>query len=230
MPYHYGEGDPGWDELGDEAPRATSFRYLPPPDFGGSPEPTRFSDVPPAPRAATPDPVAPPQTFWDRLLGRRRFPPLRPWEERQEEEKHRCLHAIALATAALRQIEVSRLYGRYDGGNDEGFAWLDHAVARSGGRLSVDDLAARLADTDLLERLAAEKLAFIREDITDRVEIVRSVISDGFAVDCAVLLLGSGFGTGPYWLYGAFTVDLDACTITDDRNAEPIAENIQLQR
>lgn len=230
MPYCFGELDPGWDDLEDNPPHVKSFYYLPPPDFGGEPDPVHFSDMPPPPRPATPDPVAPPQTFWDRLLGRRRVAPLRPWEQRRQEEMQRCRHGIALNTAALRQIGVARIYGRYDGGNDEGFAWLDHAVTGTGEKLSLDELATRLAETDLLERLLAVKLAFVRDEDNDRVAIMRSIAGDGFSVDCAMLLLGNGFGTGAYWLYGAFTVDIDRCTIVDDRNAEPIVENIQLAR
>jgi hypothetical protein len=29
-------------------------------------------------------------------------------------------------------------------------------------------------------------------------------------------------------MYGAFTVDLEACTITDDRNAGPVVQNIKI--
>jgi hypothetical protein len=44
----------------------------------------------------------------------------------------------------------------------------------------------------------------------------------------ASMLLGEGFGTGEYSMYGAFTVDLETCAITDNRNADPIVENIQI--
>jgi hypothetical protein len=37
----------------------------------------------------------------------------------------------------------------------------------------------------------------------------------------AALLMGDGFGTGDYSMYGAFMVDLDAHTVTDDRVADP---------
>ena len=39
-------------------------------------------------------------------------------------------------------LDVVRIYGRYDGGNDEGFAWLDHAITRDGRKLSRDDISA----------------------------------------------------------------------------------------
>ena len=37
----------------------------------------------------------------------------------------------------------------------------------------------------------------------------------------SVTTLGNGYGTREYSMYGAFVVDLDACTIVDDRNADP---------
>lgn len=228
MPYYFGVHDPGWDDL-DNPPHVKSFHYLPPPEFGGSPDPVHFSDTPPAPQASTPDPIPPQRTLWDRLLGRRRISKLPAWEARKQEEMRRLTLSLALNVAALRQIDVTHVYGRYDGGNDEGFAWLDHAVTRTGEKLSVDDLASRLVDTDLLENFVSMKLLLEGEEKLDRVARLRSIVSDGFAVDCAARLLGSGFGTGEYWLYGAFTVDTDRCTIVDDRNADPIVENIQLQ-
>jgi hypothetical protein len=44
----------------------------------------------------------------------------------------------------------------------------------------------------------------------------------------ASMLRGDGFGTGEYSMYGAFTVDLETCAIIDDRNADPIVENIRI--
>ena len=43
-----------------------------------------------------------------------------------------------------------------------------------------------------------------------------------------MLLLGRGFGTGEYCMYGAFWVDLEACTIIDDGNADPVVQNITI--
>ena len=46
----------------------------------------------------------------------------------------------------------------------------------------------------------------------------------------ASLLLGESYGTGEYSMYGAFVVDLDKCTITDDPNADPVVQNIDIAR
>jgi hypothetical protein len=48
------------------------------------------------------------------------------------------------------------------------------------------------------------------------------------STEWASLLLGQSFGTGEYLMYGAFTVDLESCTITDDPNADPVVSNIEI--
>ena len=67
MPYYFGEGDPGWDELmgddgdDDRPSKVSQFRYLPPPDLGGAPDPVYLSDQAPEPPSLRPEPApAPP--------------------------------------------------------------------------------------------------------------------------------------------------------------------------
>ena len=233
MPYYFGEGDPGWNEDGEDEyrpPKVAQFRYLPPPDVGGPPGPVRFSDQPPAasplPRAAPPTP-----SLLDRLLGRRPPPsppaPRLTWEEQQQEQERRGQHALALFVAALREIGARRVYGRYDGGNDEGFAWLDHVELRSGDRLAADEVTSRLAATSLVERLADADLWHRRRWTT--AQDVRELVDFTLAPVLAARLLGGGYGTGPFCLYGAFTVDLDACTIVDDPDAAPVVRNFTIE-
>jgi hypothetical protein len=228
MPYCFGEGDPGWDELmeGDaaRAPKVSQFYYLTPPDMGGPPSPVRFSDQVPAPRGAAP--AAP--SLLDRLLGRRPGAEAMLGQEREAERARSSQQWLALIVAALREIGVRRVYGRYDGGNDEGFAWLDHVALASGERLTPDEAARRLAATRLRERLADAGLWHAQWGAGEKA--MRDVALDALVTECAVNLLGGGYGTGPFYMYGAFTVDLDACTIVDDRDAEPIAENIQIEK
>jgi hypothetical protein len=244
MPYYWGEGDPGWneEEEGGEhehrLPKASQFRYslpfhlLPPPESIGQHESVQFSDQIP-PRPAFPIPEATPQTrsFLDHLLGRRAGPPAPAprltLEQQQEASAYRHQYMLALVVAALREIGVRRVYCRCDGGNDEGFAWLDHAETRSGERFAPDLLARRLAATKLLEHAVDAKL-WHRRRLT-RAQGLGDIADRAFASDCAGRLLGGGFGTGRMLLYGAFTVDLDACTIVDDRNAEPVVRNIDIE-
>ncbi|MDX2203939.1 MAG: hypothetical protein NW223_14400 [Hyphomicrobiaceae bacterium] len=228
MPYYFGEGDPGWDDLDDGALKAADFRYLTPPDLGCGPDPVHFS-VDARPPAAPPPPGAPPPTsFWDRLLGRRRIPPLEGWAQRQARERQRNAYSVALVTQAMRQAGIARAYCRYDGGNDEGFAWLDHFVTTAGERRTAEDLADDLLQTDLVDKLIAADAVFQHTGSKRRDHLI-GAITDGLATECAVQLLGYSYGTGPYYLYGAFVVDFAACTITDDPKAEPVVENISLK-
>lgn len=228
MPYYFGEEDPGWDDLGDDAPRVTDFRYLKPPDLGGSPDPVRFSDAIEEP-ASPPQPLAPPSlSIWQRLLGRRPVARGETWEQRQARERQRAGYANALIAHAMRHAGIARAYCRYDGGNDEGWAWLDHFVTSAGERCSAESLADRLLQTDLLDKLVAAHAVFQHPDGERRSHLI-GAISDGLATDCAVQLLGSDFGTGPYFLYGAFVVDFTTCTIADDPRAEPVVENISIK-
>jgi hypothetical protein len=237
MPYCFGEDDPGWGERPDDAPLDPAlFRYLPPPDLGGAPEPVTFDSEPPAPAAplSVPPPPqpAPRPSLLDRLLGRSARAPAAPmpsYADREREQARMSQLWLSVVVPALSTAGVRSVYCRYDGGNDEGFAWLDHATTDTGERLDPAMLAKRLADTDLVARLEAAGLigSYALGEPAGEVE---GIARDGIAIDFAVRLLGNGFGTGPYWLYGAFTADLAAGTITDDRRAEPVAENIALQR
>jgi hypothetical protein len=238
MPYCFGEGDPGWHR-GDEAyvyrpPNASQFRYLPPPELGGRPDPVRFSDRvpdPPTSYPAQPAPAAEGPSLMAELFGlRRRLPPPAPRltpEQQQAERTRHGQHAIALVVAALREIGAWRIYCRYDGGDDEGFAWLDLAEMRSGERLASDQLYVRLARTRLLGNLVDAQL-WRRHGWWAATEL-RRFADVYFALELAAKLLGGGYGTGPLLLYGAFTVDLDACTIVDDRNAAPVTSHFTIE-
>ena len=123
----------------------------------------------------------------------------------------------------LKELGVRRIYCRYDGGNDEGFAWLESMELRDGARI----------DGDARRDVQAQALL----QATDRVKDSGAVTDEAFLAnpgcgwlcdEWAMMLLGDSFGTGEYSMYGAFTVDLDACTISDDSNADPVVQNITI--
>ena len=125
---------------------------------------------------------------------------------------------------ALKACGIAKVYCRYDGGNDEGFAWIDHAKLRSGERLEVAELAKRLiaGDLPLSTRTPWQK------DWSDE-EVVRGMLDWTLAVNWAAALLGGhGFGTGEYSMYGAFVADLLMETISDDPQAAPVICNIEI--
>jgi hypothetical protein len=62
-------------------------------------------------------------------------------DELENPQETRALHL------ALKASGVAKVYCRYDGGNDEGFAWVDHAELGSGERLDTAALAKRRSPT-----------------------------------------------------------------------------------
>jgi hypothetical protein len=107
----------------------------------------------------------------------------------------------------------------YDGGNDEGFAWFG-SLETPEGKLSLDELCGRLVGTGLTDRLQeAGWLQRSSDHSRGETQVLREVLEYSLPEEWAALLLGEGFGTGPFSMYGAFTADLEALTIQDDRDA-----------
>jgi hypothetical protein len=127
----------------------------------------------------------------------------------------------------LRKAGVRRLYCRYDGGHDEGFSRLDHAEMTDGARLDAGALRQRLFDAGLLDRIYAAGMMRASARITAQQQFELFIDFDLISA-WASMLLGDSYGTGEYSMYGAFTVDLETCTITDDRNADPVVKNIKI--
>jgi hypothetical protein len=135
--------------------------------------------------------------------------------------------AFAFVVPELRKLGVRRVYCRYDGGHDEGFSRLDRAEMADGAPLDADALFRRLHDAGLLDQVYAAKMMRPSIHFSDRQQL--ALFLDSYLVgEWASMLLCHGYGTGEYSMYGAFTVDLEACTITDDRIAEPIVKNIRI--
>jgi hypothetical protein len=223
MPFIYDETQIEWPEDDDEwdppPPRADQFVYLSPPEYGGAREPVPFSVAEPQQVA---EPVLPPGKW-----------PLSA-EERVQQQKWsewRQQKAFALTASELRKAGVRRLYCRYDGGNDEGFSWLDRAEMTDGVQLDAGAISGRLTDAGLLDRICAAGIlrpsAEMSAPCSDR-ERVRQFFDDWLVDLWATMLLGDSYGAGEYSMYGAYTVDFEACTITDDRNADPVVENIAI--
>jgi hypothetical protein len=135
---------------------------------------------------------------------------------------------------ALREIGAQRIYCRYDGGHNEGWAWFDGLQLRDDARIDLDGVAQRLHETHVHTKLreAGFKLhdhySFRTGGQPSDRGALKSVVNDWLCHDWASMLLGEGFGTGEYSMYGAFKVDLETCTITDDPDADPVVENIKI--
>jgi hypothetical protein len=108
---------------------------------------------------------------------------------------------------------------RYDGGNDEGFAWFVHCVMKDGTQRDADRLAADLEAAGVTPQIKT----------WGNNSPTRNALSDVVANIWAVSLLGQGYGTGELVLYGAFWVDLKSGLVTDDPDPEPITRNLRLK-
>src|SRR5262245_791272 len=140
-------------------------------------------------------------------------------DEFNDPQEDRAIHV------ALKAVGVAKVYCRYDGGNDEGFAWVDHVELQTGERLDTAALAKRLIENGfpVLKRAPWQK------DWPDE-PLVQQMLDLCLAVHCAAALLGGrGFGTGNYSMYGAFVADLVAETITDDPMAVPVVRDIEIE-
>jgi hypothetical protein len=249
MPFVYDQTEIGWPEDGSDPlpPRADQFVYLPAPEYSGIDSPVRFSILPfGAPtRRTEPRPPAPPivpaeaqhRSIQDILrdaassIGEQE--PERSFEESRRQarllQEQRAQELFTVMVPALRALGVRRAYCRYDGGNDEGFAWLERYELDGGQPIAVDLLVQQLHGK-FRDQLYAAGLLGRREGVTNAGEIASLKLTVGGTLcnEWAGLLLGEGFGSGEHSMYGAFTVDLDACTITDDPNADPVVENIEI--
>lgn len=233
MPYIFDKTNVAWPEDGSEREptHASLFQYLPTPEFLGTPEIATFSVHPldqlsPLPEMPKFVPTQRPSGL-SRAFGRSAGPAPAPQFDYQAHAALWSKLMLAAVVPAVRELGVKRLYCRYDGGNDEGFAWLESGELADGYKMDANTLVQRLSGSGLGGTLRSAGLMTStqhRSAAQQQADIIRDVL----ASELASILLGHGFGTGEYSMYGAFTADLDACTITDDPKAEPIVQNIKI--
>jgi len=139
-------------------------------------------------------------------------------DEFENPQQSRALHL------ALKASGIAKVYCRYDGGSDEGFAWVEHAELGTGERLDPTALATRL----IANGISVPKRRPWQKGWSDE-QMVQEMLDFPLAVNWAAALLGGrSFGTGP-WMYGAFVADLVKKTITDDPKANPVVRNIAIE-
>lgn len=186
------------------APEA--FQYLAAPDLGGPPGLVRV-----AVRASEIGAIDNGPSMLDQWLGRSPRPPSQ-WDIDAEKE------AAQLATA-MRELGAVRAYMRYDGGNDEGFAWFDHCVFKDG----------TTRDADRVAKDLEEKGFHVSMKTFGGGSAMREALDDIVATPWSVKLLGEGYGTGEYVMYGAFSVDLETGVAADDPNPAPVTRNLSFK-
>jgi hypothetical protein len=240
MPYYFGEDSPGWDEYMErlEAENLARgpldrFTYVEPWEanvsvlhFSHTPRPVSerkaAADAGPE-RNAAPDPgPARRPGIIARIFGAKAPAGLKPrakieigspeWMENFRAEQKRkaeeALERVAVWAAAFRSAGVRQVLMRYNGGNDEGFSEFEALVMADGSRLTEQD-----PTTGDFVRVAMAT-AGVKVDLGGFANYGYLDIFD----DAAVALLGPGYGTGPYEMFGAITIDCEACTITDEKD------------
>jgi hypothetical protein len=96
-------------------------------------------------------------------------------------------------TAACRAAGVKRVFGRYDGGNDESFTHFQ-GVEMSDGRVIEADELGKMSPAVDYQAL----------------------------VDDAVSAFMGSYGAGEFFWYGAVVIDFDTCTLTDEKNEDVV--------
>jgi hypothetical protein len=148
------------------------------------------------------------QGFFARLFGRRRPSispvPTRTPEQQQEwianyqaREKAISEHALwklSAMVAPFRAAGVARILGSYDGGGDESFTYFQFVEMNDGRRIDCNGL-----DENGLSQIGLEEL-----------------------IEQATMALMGSYGAGEFSLHGALTVDVAACTITDEKDAATV--------
>lgn len=205
MPYYVGEGSPEWDRFleSDEAglpPRRSMFGYI-------QPEYARSGVLSfprePSTHEASAEPASKPGLF-ARLFGRNAPPPSPTAPEtqsvedlfglfsaEQEEIAAEALSQIARRAVDYRKRGIARLFGSYDGGNDESFGHLTRL---------------EMANGEIIET-PASSLPIELEDIEDLVAVA------------AHALMGR-HDAGPFVLQGSLIIDFERCTLADVADPE----------
>jgi hypothetical protein len=215
MPYYIDEEMPGWgryqayglEEPGSGEPPASLFEYIEP--WQANTTVLSFPDTPgPEPeipqRAAYSPPPARKPGFFARLFGQKIAPAVETsrlsreqlLEDLRKEEKAACAHAlwkVSRLTSACRALGVKRVFGSYDGGGDESFTHYHGIEMRD----------SRVISEELLRKLAKD---------VDCHQLVEDAVS---------ALMGS-YGAGEFRLQGAVIIDFDACTVTDEKDADVV--------
>jgi hypothetical protein len=145
----------------------------------------------PFPDSPAPEPEAPLDNVDTRgMKARERFDA---WRENDRKRFAHALWKVSGLTATCRALGVKRVFGRYDGGGDEGFTYF-RGIEMSDGRMISKELlrneAAGLPCDELIEN--------------------------------AVAALMGNFDAGEFSMYGVVTIDFDACTITDEKNRDVV--------
>jgi hypothetical protein len=201
--------------------------------------------------AYRPPPPAPKPGFFARLFGKKaplvEAPPaeevpqptpaqlIESYKARQKATADHALWKVSALASRCRALGVKQVFGSYDGGGDESFTDF-RGVKMSDGRvitaesLGILDHEAFRAEIRRLGRLPQAR----EEDEKPKALAARILgrevddqeagwLSDLWEMvpEATAALMGS-FDAGEFLLHGVITIDLDTCTITDEKNADVV--------
>lgn len=199
------EDDDGDDDFDPYAVPPEAFVYLSAPDMGGPKGQVRVAVR--ADQVGGTGTKQQRRSLWGMLFPDRKNP------DRDAVRADVDRYFAQLAEEMARMGAV-RAYLRYDGGNDEGFAWFDHCVMGDGSTRSAEEVATTLKAAGITPPHAG----WVAKPLGYMLELMASEWS------CALL---GRYGTGPYVMYGAFSVDLETGVVTDDPNPAPVVKSIE---
>jgi hypothetical protein len=209
MPYYVGAGEPEWDEYlsyeFEVSPPLSLFKYVEP--WEAKSVVVRFHEIPGPEPSVPPPPTYPSRPyskpgFWGRVRGQKPVPIgeipnsafHQYWEDFRKWQTAACAHAlweVSTKMAACLAAGVKRVFGSYDGGGDESFTHIT-AVQLSDGKI--------IAPGDFDKK-------------------IRSLAPEAL-IEKAVFGVMARFDAGEFCLRGAVIIDFEACTITDEANAD----------
>jgi hypothetical protein len=232
MPYYFGEDMPGWDGFiadedgGETVIPPNVFKYVEP--WAKETTVMAFPNVP-GPELEKPEYD---RTNWNDFFSKD-----------QAYRSTNALNGIAALSAKCREANVVQVIGSYQGGNDEGFTHFHGIILRDGRRImrpvrlhEICDVqtikTAELADGRHIEFsgkyfYGADELLVRAVTLRDGRRIERpsdlpvGIDFDELVENAVTALMGS-WGAGAYELYGAVTINIDARTITDEKDRDTV--------
>lgn len=117
----------------------------------------------------------------------------------------------------LREFGAKIVHCRYNGGDDEGFAHFDK-VELEDRTISLNELRQQLAVGSFGSK-TSDYLRSYQRSRTNQPSPEQCVdfFLELFARELAIILLGSGYGTGEYSMKGAFEANLETGEIIDQQ-------------
>lgn len=126
---------------------------------------------------------------------------------------------------ALKNSGIRRLHLSYDGGNDEGFGTFERGEDENGQSIAVSALLENSAFLNEIAPFVTDRYEQNQHPVfrpgaaPDVTRMIGDYLEHELPVILVSLLLGRGYGTGEYELYGRAVADLNTMTITDDPQA-----------